>query len=290
MFFSLGRVNVGRVAVIVDPLRGTIDSSGDGTSSRYFFKAPWATTVQVYVATESVHMWTEIDPATGATITGDFGAVPCLTSDGLGVEVDITVRWTLSPGQVKELYKRYPALDWEDRVIIPIIREAVRDTVVQFTATETIEQRETISVMLQAAIERELEVEPSLVSATILGTIDLREIALPTTFVAAIEAKLAAKQLAIAAEYNATKILVLANATKYEEIIKAEGMATSRIILANATYESIEAIAGGSGMNTTQLTFLYLYLEALKDVARTGDTMIVIVGGNQTVPFIVGPG
>ena len=65
LFLSVGRVNVGYVVVIVDPLGGTISSAGDGTSSRYFFKVPWATTQQIYVATESVHMWTDIDPTTG---------------------------------------------------------------------------------------------------------------------------------------------------------------------------------------------------------------------------------
>lgn len=288
LFLSVGRVNVGYVAVIVDPIRGTVDSAGDGASSRYFFKPPWANLVQVYVATESVHMWTDIDPSTGQTAYGDFAGVRTLTKDGLGVEVDVTVRWVLAPGQVKELYKKFPALDWEDRAIVPTIREAIRDTMVKFTAIQTIEQRELVSVELTKALSHSLALEPSLVNATVLSAIDLRDIELPTTFVAAIEEKLAAEQLAIAAQFNATKILVLANATKYSAIIEAEGMATSRLIIANATYESIKTIAGGS-MNSTQLTYLYLYLEGLKDIAKTGDTMILVVGDNQTVPFIAVP-
>ena len=83
---------------------------------------------------------------------------------------------------------------------------------------------------------------------------------------------------------------MLANATKAAKIIESEGAAISRLVLANATYESIAAIAGNSSAAyIEQLTSQYLYFEALKDIAETGDAMIVVVGGNQTVPFIVSP-
>lgn len=279
VFFSVGRVGVGYVAVVVNPVGGTLTTRGDGATARFFLKPPWASVVQVYTATDSIHMWTDIDPATGQATFGDFPAVPCLTSDGLGVEVDITVRWSLAPGKVLELFQKFPALDWKDRAIVPIVRRVIRDTIVKFNAMETIERREAVGVEFETALERELEREPSLVNAAILGTLDLREVALPSTFVAAIESKLAAEQLAIAAEFNKTKILVLANATAMAEIIEAEGTATAKIIIANATYESIKAIAGDSGMNMTQLTNLYLTLEALKDIAQTGRPIYLIVTG-----------
>jgi regulator of protease activity HflC (stomatin/prohibitin superfamily) len=288
LFLSIGRVNVGYVAVIVDPLGGTISSAGDGSSSRYFFKAPWATTTQIYVATESVQMWTDIDPATGQAIYGDLPAAPSLTQDGLGVEVDVTVRWTLSPSLIADLYKKYPAGDWEERAIVPIIREAIRDTLVEFTAIRTIEDRQAVAASLEIELREQLRLEPSLVNATILGTIDLREIALPQTFIDSIEAKLAAEQLAIAAEFNATKILVIANANKNATIIEAQGAAEATILAADATFEAIQQIAGES-IDPTQLTFLYLYLKSIESAAAEEGTMIIVVGPNQTVPFIVSP-
>ncbi len=179
------------------------------------------------------------------------------------------------------LYRRFPAGDWKERAIIPIVRRVIRDTVVKFTAIETIEKRDAVGPELEAALRSELEREPSLVGAVVLGTVDLREIALPSKFIDAIETKLATEQLAIAAEFNRTKILVLANATAQSAIIEAEGIATSRIIVANATYESIRIIAGESGMNSTQLTTLYLTLEALKEIAKTGRTTFLIVTGEE---------
>ncbi len=281
LFLSVATVSVGYVAVVVDPISGTLGTQGDGATARYFLKPPWASVVPIYVATDSVNMWTDIDPTTGRGISGDFPAVPTLTRDGLGVEVDVTVRWNLAPSQAKELYQRFPAGDWKERAIIPIVRRVIRDTIVGFTAIETIEKRGAVGAELEATLGMELEREPSLVGAIVLGTIDLREIALPSGFIGAIEAKLAAEQLAIAAEFNRTRILVEANATAQSAIIAAEGVATSRVIVANATYESIKIISGESNMNSTQLTNLFLTLEALKEIAKTGRTTFLIVTGEE---------
>jgi len=283
LVFSIGRVGVGYVAVVVDPVFGTLTAKGDGTTDFYFLKTPWSNVIPIYIATDSVHMWTEVEPLTGKTTYGDFPALQALTKDGLGVEVDITVRWSISPSAVIDLYKNFPMADWKERAIIPIIRRIVRDTIVEYTALETIEKREAVGAEIEAKLITALAKEPSLANAVILSTIDLREIKLPTTFVQAIEAKLAAEQLALAAQFNKTRILVLANATAQSEIIKAQGLATSRIIIANATHEAIRILAGESSLNQSQLTNLYLILEAFKEMAQTGNvTFLVITGEGES--------
>ncbi|MCK4400613.1 hypothetical protein KAV46_06465, partial [Candidatus Bathyarchaeota archaeon] len=77
LFFSVGRINVGYVAIIVDPVFGSTSVEGTGTNAQYFIKAPWASVYQIYVATDSVHMWSDVTEA------GDFPAVESLTKDGL---------------------------------------------------------------------------------------------------------------------------------------------------------------------------------------------------------------
>jgi len=274
LVFSFGRIGVGYVAVVVDPVFGSTTAVGDGANARFFLKAPWASVYNVYVATDSVNMWSE--PLT----TGDFPAVESLTKDGLRVNVDITARWRVSASGVVDLYRRFPGLDWKDRAIIPIIREAIRNLVVDFTAIETIERRGVIDTMMEESLSEALNREPSLASAIILDAVDLRRISLPDTFINAIESKLAAEQLAIAAEFNKTRILVEANATAQSQIIQADGLAKSKIIIANATREAIDAIAAQRPeLNSTQLTNLYLYLEALKDIAETGKGSFIIVTG-----------
>lgn len=281
LFFSFGRIGVGYVAVVVDPVFGSTTAVGDGANAQYFFKPPWASIFKVYVATDSVHMWSEVGEV------GDFPAVPCLTKDGLRVDVDITVRWRVSASAVVDLFRRFPAMDWKERATIPIIREAIRNLIVDFTAIETIERRGVVSAMMEEALTEAFSVEPSLAGAIILDAVDLRRISLPDAFIGAIESKLAAEQLAIAAEFNKTKMLVLANATAMSQILQAEGLAKSKIIIANATREAIDAIAAQQpGLNSTQLMNLYLYLEALKDIAESGKGSFIIVTGD-TGQFII---
>lgn len=281
LVFSIGRVGVGYVSIIVDPVFGTTTSLGDGANARYFFKPPWSSVFRIYVATDSINMWSE------RLVTGDFPSVEALTKDGLKVDVDITVRWRVSPSEAVALFRRFPGLDWKDRAIIPIIRETARNLIVDFTAIETIEKRGAIATMMEQALTEAFEIEPSLEGAVLIDGVDLRRISLPENFVNAIESKLSAEQLAIAAEFNKTRILVIANASAASEIIKAEGVAKSKIIVANATREAIKAIAIlNPDIDEVELTNLYMYLDALRDISETGKGTFIIAP-SDTGKFIV---
>lgn len=280
-FQSIGRVGVGYVAVVVDPVLGRTTAVGDGANARYFLKAPWASVREVYVATDSINMWSD------RTEAGDFPAVEALTRDGLMVDVDITVRWRVSPDRVVDLFRRFPRLDWKDRAIIPIIRESIRDLIVDFTAIETIESRGMISALLVESLAGSFEGAPSLAGAVLIDAVNLRRIALPEKFVDAIESKLASEQLAIAAEFNRTRILVLANATATSEVLRAEGIARSRVVVANGTREAIESIAElDPEIDRAELSSLYLYLETLRDISQQGKSTFLIVP-SDTGQFIV---
>ena len=276
LVFSVGRIGVGYVAVVVDPVFGTTSSVGEGANARYFLKPPWASVFKIYVATDSVNMWSE------AGGRDDFPAVEALTKDGLRVDVDITVRWRVLPSGVVDLYRRFPGLDWKDRAIIPIIRETVRNLIVDYTAIETIESRGVIGTQLVKDLGKVFEAESSLQGAVLIDAVNLRRITLPDKFVNAIESKLAAEQLAIAAEFNKTKILVLANASAVSQRIRAAGIADSKLIIANATKEAIEVITFQlPETDLTQITNLYIYLETLRDIAESGKGTFIIAPGDS---------
>ncbi|MFP3950656.1 MAG: prohibitin family protein [Candidatus Bathyarchaeia archaeon] len=279
LVFSVGRLNVGYVAVVVDPLLGTTTTVGDGETSRYYFKTPWASVYKIYVATDSIDMWTE-----GQQI-GDYPTIESLSKDGLKVDVDLTVRWSLSPSNVKSLFTKFPNLDWKDRAIVPVIRESIRNIIVNYSAIETIERRGVIVAKMKEQLSRDLQAEISLSNAIVFKALNIREIVLPTRFVEAIEAKLSAEQLAIAAEFNKTKILVEANATAQSKILEAEGRARSRILISNATREAINTIVSwNSEIKKEDITDLYLYLETLKDISESGKgQMIIVSGGNGKI-------
>ncbi len=210
--------------------------------------------------------------------TGDFPAVSCLTNDGLAVEADITVRWRIAPSAVLELYKHYPARDWKTRAIIPIIREAIRNIIVQYNAIETITKREEISVSIKQRLMEEISREPSLSNAIIVEDVNLREIALPSKFTEAIEEKLSAEQQMIAAQYQSARVIILAQAEANATLIRAE-----------ATAKSIQQIAEQANLSSKEIAQLYLLMEGLKKIAQEEGRVVVIVvqgeGGQWIIPI-----
>ena len=263
-------VAVGYGAILVDPIGGTI--SGPITGPAWFLKAPWVSDVHVYYALDSVGMWSEGD------VQGDYPAITPISKDGLRIEVDVLVRWSLDNTKLVDLYKRFPMLDLKDSAVSSVVRETARDIVGQYTAIQIIENRSIITQALSNEIKTALYAEESLLDSLENIEVDLRDIDPPVEFLKAIESKLAAEQAQLQAEFERNRILILANASAAEKIIAAEGEATSRLIIADGTAESIQIIAEDLGINATELTNLYLTLEALKEIAKTTGNFVVILG------------
>jgi regulator of protease activity HflC (stomatin/prohibitin superfamily) len=263
-------VGVGYGVTLVDPIGKTV--SDPITGPAWFLKAPWVSDIPIYYALDSVGMWKEGD------LQGEFPPITPISQDGLRIEVDILVRWSLDPVKLSALYQRFPNLDWKDRVVSSVIRETGRDVIGQYTAIEVIENRSAITKVLSEEIVAALYAEESLLDALMNVEVDLRDIDPPVEFLKAIESKLAAEQAKLQAEFEREKILILANASAAEKIIAAQGEAESRLIIANGTAESIRIIAADMGMNATELTNLYLTLEALKEIAKTTENFVVILG------------
>jgi regulator of protease activity HflC (stomatin/prohibitin superfamily) len=263
-------VDVGYGVVLVDPIGRSI--SGPVIGPSWYLKAPWVNDVQIYYARDSVGMWKEDG------LQGDFPPISPISKDGLRITVDVLVRWSLDPTKLKALYQAFPNLDWKDKTISSVIREVARDVVGKYTAIQIIEERAEVGQGLSDEIAKALYEEDSLLNALENVEVDLRDIDPPDAFLVAIESKLAAEQEKLQAEFEKERILTLANASATEKVIAAEGEATSRLIIAEGTAESIRVIAGNVGMNLSEFTDLYMTLEALKEIAKTTKSFVVIMG------------
>jgi len=263
-------VAVGYGAILVDPIGRSVSEPITGPA--WFFKAPWVSDIHIYYAVDSVGMWKEDG------LQGDFPPITPISRDGLRIELDVLVRWSIDPTRLRALYETFPNLDWKDRVVSSLVREVGRDVVGQYTAIQIIENRSIITQALSDEIVSSLYAEESLLNALINVEVDLRDIDPPVEFLQAIEAKLAAEQAELQAEFERERILILANASATEQIIAAQGEAKSRLIVANGTAGSIQIIAQNAGMNATELTNLYLTLEALKEIGKTTERFVVILG------------
>lgn len=231
--------------------------------------------VDIYYETDKVEMWTEWRQE-GAnyveTGRGDYPAVITLSKDGLAIEVDILVRWSLDPNGLVQLYKNYPNLNWKDIGINSIIREKVRDVVSGYSAIDIISQRQKISSDITAAVQKGLSEDTVFSSVVKSIVVDLRNIDPSVEFVKAIERKLAAEQAKLQAEFEYERALTLAKAD-----------AESKVIIANGTREAISTIISITGnSNSTEIAELYMYLMTLQNIAPNVKFLIVNMGQGTT--------
>jgi regulator of protease activity HflC (stomatin/prohibitin superfamily) len=260
-------VGVGHAVLLVDPL--TKSTSDPIVGPTYVMKAPWVTAVDVYYATDSFE-----------------DTLACFSSDQLEMQIQVLLRWSLDPEKLRTLYQNYPRLNYKQAAIESIMAETIRLVTKNFTALQTIEFRDIVRNEIESAVRQEVTTEPSLAEALVRFEFDLRNIGYPAKYTSAIEDKLVAEQQKIQADFERQRILVLANATAQEVIIKASGEAEAKVIEANATKQAIELILEPNGQsgNETRIAELYLWVQTLQKIAP--DIEILLVGTDGTPVLI----
>lgn len=259
-------VGVGHAVILVDPVSKSISDPILGPT--YAIKAPWVSAVNIYYATDSYE-----------------ATVPCFSSDQLEMQIEVLVRWSLSPDKIRDLYSNYPNMNYKI-AIESILEETMRLVTKDYTALETIEFRDVVRNEIETVVFQELQIEPSLAGALMRLEFDLKNIGYPEKYTSAIEDKLVAQQQKIQADFEREKILILANATAQEIIIKASGEAEAKVIEANATRQAIEMVlesVGQSG-NETRIAELYLWVQALQRIAPDVEILIV---GTDGIPVLI---
>jgi regulator of protease activity HflC (stomatin/prohibitin superfamily) len=266
-FTMIISVGVGHAVLLVDPL--TKSTSDPIAGPTYVVKAPWVTAVDVYYATDSFE-----------------DTIACFSSDQLEMQIQILLRWSLDPEKLRDLFQNYPRLNYKEAAIESIMAETIRLVTKNFTALQTIEFRDIVRNEIENAVQQEVMKEPSLAGALLQFEFDLRNIGYPSKYTAAIEDKLVAEQQKIQADFEKQRILVLANATAQEVIIKAAGEAEAKVIEANATKQAIALIlepVGQSG-NETRIAEIYLWVQTLQRIAPDIDILIV---GTEGTPVLI---
>jgi len=268
-FFAtmFGSVDTGYAVIFVDPWAKTI--SGPIVGPSWYIKAPWVQAVRIYYATDTFS-----------------DTIPCFSSDQMEMQIEVLIRWSLDETKIKDLYRSYPNLNYKEKAIESIMEETIRLVTKNYTVLQTIAFRDIVVHKIEQAVFKEIKEEPSLVGALIHLEMDVKNIGYPPKYTQAIEDKLVAEQQKIQAEFERERILILANATAQQLIIQAQGEAQSRIVVANSIKEAIQMITQASGMtNATRITELYLYLEALKQIAPNVNVLIIAMG-EDGIPII----
>jgi regulator of protease activity HflC (stomatin/prohibitin superfamily) len=268
-------VPVGNVAVMVDPMTGTISEPIKGPT--WATKAPWVTPVQIKVAVDTLGMWGD-----GYDATADFPTVKSFSKDQLEMGIDIMMRWRLDISKVKQLYENLPQKNWKNNIVASIAREQVRIVTKDFNTIETIEQRDFVAQTIRDAIWNKINTSAPLAGAITDFEFELRNIGYPAKYTSAIEDKLVSEQQKIQADFQRQIVVINATANAEKITIEAAANANATVIEANATREAIELVleaAGADSSNETRIAELYLVVQTLKQIAPDIDMLIMAPDG-----------
>ncbi len=175
------------------------------------------------------------------------------------VEIDSALNYNIDPASVGKVYTEI-GLSYEDKVILPNLEAAIKQTIAKYTAEQILTERGLVQDEIEAAIKR--AIEPTHITVTKYSLVNE---AFSSDYEASIERKQIAEQDALAAKNKLDQV-------KYE--------ANQRVAQAQAEAEAIkiqaEAIKAQGGAEYVQLQAIHQWDGRLPTQMIPG----------STVPFI----
>ncbi|MEO8359886.1 MAG: prohibitin family protein [Vicinamibacteria bacterium] len=186
------------------------------------------------------------------------------TREGLTVGIEISVLFHLDPLHASDVYREVGP-KWVDVLLIPQFRSVVRGV------SATYEAKALYTSGRQEVADRiAAELAPLLAErGVIIETTALRKLTLPAGLQASIEQKLEAEQESQRMQF----VLSREKQEAERKRIEAEGIATSQRIVAQGLTEPVLRYRG---------------IEATLKLAESPNTKVVVVGGKDGLPLILG--
>jgi len=266
-------VGVGDVALVVDPLSGTVSNPVVGP--RWFLKLPYQSVVKVPYSTQYLIL-SDTDP------NADFSSLMCFSSEGIEVATDIVVRFGIDVNKAADLYQSYPAMNWEITTINSITSETTKGITKNYSWIEIKDKRIELATQIQEAIRLALKDEASLKGGIINVEVDLKNVSFPKRLVDELQSTVAAQQAVVTAENQRKSMLILANATAQKALIEAEGEANAQVARAKGEADAIQQIIAVVGQDGWQT---YYTMQKLKEISPNIETLIVGTNGNFLIPL-----
>lgn len=184
-------------------------------------------------------------------------AIRTLSADGLEVIIDLTVLYRVVASDAPELIDKI-GLDYEDKVVRPIARTKIRDNAVNYNAVALYSnRRDEFQELIYKSIEGEFN-KRGLVVENLL----IRNITLPTSVKQAIEQKINAEQEAQKMEF----VLQKEKQEAERKRVEAKGIADYQRIIS---------------LNLTDKQLKYEQIKAIKELATSQNSKIVLMGGGK---------
>lgn len=243
-FSSVTRVGTGHVGVLTLFGKVTGETLGEGIHAIN----PLKTNNEMSVQTQTIK---------------ESASVP--SSEGLMMALDTSLIYHLNPDRAAEVFQKIGA-DYEDKVVEPTLRSAIRESTASHTANALYTgEREMVAKQILDSITQELNKRGLTVENVLL-----RDVQLPATLKASIEAKQQAEQEALAMNFRLQKETQEAQRKR----IEAAGVRDFQQIVAQGITPSLLEWKG---------------IEATENLAKSPNTKVVVVGSNKNgLPLILG--
>jgi regulator of protease activity HflC (stomatin/prohibitin superfamily) len=193
-------------------------------------------------------------------------SVRVLTKDGLHVDVDVTVRYRVTPRDAPKFHAEYRDLQTaETRLIRPTVRSVLRTEGGNIDVTDIYTGEG--QTRLKLAVEKALKTETD-GSGVVIESVQIRNVRLPAEYAKSIEQKKVKQQKIEEAEYE----IQVAKKNKQRQVIEAEAEAEQIRIKGNALRQNPEVLE-------------LRYIEALRE---NDNTVYVPTDGGVTLTRDVG--
>lgn len=244
LFASVTRVGTGHVGVLTLFGRVTNETLGEGIH----LINPLKTNNELSIQTQTLK---------------ESASVP--SSEGLMMALDTSLIYHLSPDRAAEVFQKIGA-DYENVVVEPTLRSAIRESTASHSANALYTgEREMVAKQIFEQVNESL-VKRGITVENVL----LRDIQLPATLKASIEAKQQAEQEALAMSFRLQKETQEAQRKR----IEAAGVRDFQQIVAQGITPSLLEWKG---------------IEATETLAKSPNTKVVVVGNPKNgLPLILG--
>ncbi len=244
LFNSVTRVGTGHVGVLTLFGRVTGERLGEGIHLINPLKTNNEMSIQTQTLKESAN-------------------VP--SSEGLMMSLDTSLIYHLNPDRATEVFQKIGA-DYENLVVEPTLRSAIREATASHSANALYTgEREMVAKQIYDQLTSELNKRGLTVENVLL-----RDIQLPATLKAAIEAKQQAEQESLAMNFRLQKETQEAQRKR----IEAAGVRDFQQIVAQGITPSLLEWKG---------------IEATENLAKSPNSKVVVIGNNKNgLPLILG--
>ena len=244
LFASVTRVGTGHVGVLTLFGRVTDETLGEGIH----LINPLKTNNELSIQTQTLK---------------ESASVP--SSEGLMMSLDTSLIYHLNPDRAAEVFQKTGS-DYEDKLVEPMLRAAIREATASHSANSLYTgEREMVAKQILDQLTTQLNQRGITVENVLL-----RDIQLPATLKASIEAKQQAEQEALAMNFRLQKETQEAQRKR----IEAQGVRDFQQIVAQGISPQLLQWKG---------------IEATELLAKSSNTKVVVIGNSKNgLPLILG--